>query len=157
LIRAIETQLETNRSLNNEYYLADAMNILVQNGAQIRVEKTMQWLDAGTPEAIMDTNAYLLQRYLGPRRETVERQSNILIPPIFIHESSQVRNSILGPNVSIGANCTIEQSIIKNSVIDDNTDINQAMIVDSLIGRGCSISGKTTPVIMADYEKRGVE
>jgi glucose-1-phosphate thymidylyltransferase len=157
LIKAIEIQLENNRSLHNEYYLADAINILVQHGARIRTEKAIQWLDAGTPEAIMDTNAYLLQRYSRAQYEIVERQSNVLIPPIFIHESSRVRNSIIGPNVSIGAGCTIERSIIKDSIIDDDTDATEAVVIQSLIGRGCSISGRAISVIMADYETRRFE
>jgi glucose-1-phosphate thymidylyltransferase len=157
LIKAIEIQLERDRSLNNEYYLADAINILVENGARIRTEKALQWLDAGTPEAIMDTNAYLLRRYSGPHNEIAERQANILIPPIFVHERAHVRNSIIGPNVSIGADCTIEQSIIKDSIIDDDTAITEAIVANSLIGRGCSISGKTSSMIMADYDTKRLE
>ena len=64
LIGAIETQLQRGTSLKNEYYLADAINILVEAGMQIRTEKVEQWLDAGTPEAIIETNAYLLQHHL---------------------------------------------------------------------------------------------
>jgi glucose-1-phosphate thymidylyltransferase len=157
LVRAIETQMKRNRSLNNEYYLADAINILVENGAQIRTEKTGQWLDAGTPEAIMDTNAHLLQRHSGPHPEIAGKQSNVLIQPVYIHESSHVRNSIIGPNVSIGANCTIEGSIIRNAIVDDGSSVAEALLANSLIGMGCSIRGEPAPFIMADHGKSWIE
>jgi glucose-1-phosphate thymidylyltransferase len=57
LIKAIETQMRRGLSLNNEYYLADAINILLDDGMRIRTEKALQWLDAGTPAALIQTNA----------------------------------------------------------------------------------------------------
>jgi glucose-1-phosphate thymidylyltransferase len=157
LIRAIETQMERNTSLNNEYYLADAINILVENGARMRTEKALQWLDAGTPEAIMDTNAHLLQRHSESKNGIAEGHSNVLIHPVYIHASSHVRNSIIGPNVSIGANCTIEGSVMKNTFIDDGSRVTEAMLTNSLIGKNCSISGSPTQVITADGDKKRID
>lgn len=157
LIRAIETQMERNTSLNNEYYLADAINILVENGARMRTEKALQWLDAGTPEAIMDTNAHLLQRHSESHNGIMEGQSNVFIHPVYIHASSHVKNSIIGPNVSIGANCTIDGSIIKNTIVDDDSNVTEAMLANSLIGQGCSISNRSTPIIMADGDKKRID
>jgi glucose-1-phosphate thymidylyltransferase len=148
LIKAIETQLERGTSLNNEYYLADAINILLEGGTQVRAEKALQWLDAGTPEAIIETNAFLLQD-----RENSHRgmhQQNIFLDPVYVHESSQIYNSIIGPNVSIGANCTIRHSIVKNTIVDDGSAITEVALANSLIGKDCSISGKSMQTVIAD-------
>jgi glucose-1-phosphate thymidylyltransferase len=152
LIKAIETQLESDTSLNDEYYLADAINILLEGGTPIRAEKALQWLDAGTPEAILETNAYLLQHQWESRHHSRTTQSNILIEPVYVHDSSQIHNSIIGPNVSIGANCTIEHSIIKNTIVDDGSDITQVAFMNSLIGMGCSVNGRSMQKIIADHE-----
>jgi glucose-1-phosphate thymidylyltransferase len=157
LIKAIEIQMRRNTSLNNEYYLADAINVLVENGARIKTEKALQWLDAGTPEAIVDTNAHLLQRHFESHNGITEGQSNVLIHPVYIHASSHVKNSIIGPNVSIGANCTIEGSIIKNTVVDDGSRVTEAMLANSLIGKSCSISDSPTQVIMADGDEKRID
>jgi glucose-1-phosphate thymidylyltransferase len=125
LIKAIETQIRRGTSLNNEYYLADAINILVEDGMRIRTEKVLQWLDAGTPDALIDTNAYLLQHRSRSHDKIAAGQSNVLIHPVYIHESSLVENSIIGPNVSIGENCSISRSIIKNSIIDDGSNLTE--------------------------------
>jgi glucose-1-phosphate thymidylyltransferase len=157
LIKAIEIQMRRNTSLNNEYYLADAINVLVENGARIKTEKALQWLDAGTPEAIVDTNAHLLQRHSESHNGITEGQSNVFIHPVYIHASSHVKNSIIGPNVSIGANCTIEGSIIKNTVVDDGSRVTEAMLANSLIGKSCSISDSPTQVIMADGDEKRID
>jgi len=152
LIKAIGTQIRRGASLNNEFYLADAINILVETGMRIKAEKVLQWLDAGTPEAIFETNAYLLQHHDKSPNEVVTGQSNILIHPCYIHESSHVGNSIIGPNVTIGENCSVNGSILKNTIVDDDSSIKETVLVNSLIGRGCSVTGKSSQVIVADSE-----
>jgi glucose-1-phosphate thymidylyltransferase len=153
LIKAIETQIERGLSLNNEYYLADAINILMENGIRIRTEKVLQWLDAGTPESIIEINSYLLEQYSASHNKMVKGQSNVFIHPVYIHESSRVENSIIGPNVAIGVNCTINGSIIKNTIIDDGCTITEATLINSLIGQGCCINGRSMQSIVADHDE----
>jgi glucose-1-phosphate thymidylyltransferase len=153
LTKAIENQIQRSSSLNNEYYLADAINILVEDGMKIRTENVSHWLDAGTPESILETNTYLLQHSSRSRNEYETGQSNLLIHPVFIHKSSHVENSIIGPNVAIGKKCSINGSILKDSIVDDNSNISNVMLLHSLIGRGCKVNGKTTPSILADSEE----
>ena len=152
LIKAIETQIQRDTSLNNEYYLADAINILVENGMRIRTEGVSQWLDAGTPETIIETNAYLLQHRSESHNESMAGSSNVLIHPVHIHESSRVENSIIGPNVSIGKNCSISGSILKNTIVDDDSNVTGVMLENTLIGKGCSVSGNPTQALAADHE-----
>jgi glucose-1-phosphate thymidylyltransferase len=150
LIDAIEDQLKRGTPLNNEYYLADAINILLEGGTQVRAEKASQWLDAGTPEAIIETNGFLLQHQASTHHDNTMDQSNIFIDPVYVHESSQISHSIIGPNVSIGANCTVKHSIIKNTIIDDGSRITDVALKHSLIGRECSIIGKSMQTVIAD-------
>lgn len=156
LIKAIETQIQRGASLNNEYYLADAINILLENGMRIRTEKVLQWLDAGTPDALIDTNAHLLQHRLRPHDGIEAEGSNILIHPVYIHESSRVENSIIGPNVSIGENCSISRSIIKNSIVDDGSNLAEVTLENSLIGKGCSLTGIPVQSVVADNDEKRI-
>jgi glucose-1-phosphate thymidylyltransferase len=157
LIEAIETQFQRGTVLHNEYYLADAINILLENGMRIRTERVLQWLDAGTPEALIETNAYLLRHHSETHHETETGQANILIHPVHIHESSRIENSIIGPNVSIGENCSIRGSILKNTIVDDESIVTEVTLLNSLIGKGCSVSGKPMQSIIADYDEIGID
>ena len=151
LIDAIEAQMQGGPSLNNEYYLADAINILVENGMRIRTERILQWLDAGTPKSMIETNAVLLQDRSS--NHGAGEQSNIFIDPVYIHESSHLENAIIGPNVAIGANCVIDGSILKNTIVDDNSTISDVSLADSLLGQGCSISGRPIRSMVADFDE----
>jgi glucose-1-phosphate thymidylyltransferase len=150
LINAIEFQIRKGTSSNQEFYLADAINILIDNGMQIRAERVSQWLDAGTPEDLIETNATLLHHYSESYAKGVVGEANILIHPVYIHESSYVADSIIGPNVAIGKSCSIHGSIIKNTIVDDDSNITEVKLANSLIGRGCSVSGHPIQSMMAD-------
>ena len=60
LMKAIETQMEQKISLNNEYFLADAINVMLASGANFRIQEVEVWLDAGKVDALLETNQYLL-------------------------------------------------------------------------------------------------
>jgi glucose-1-phosphate thymidylyltransferase len=60
LLAAIEEQMERNIQLKNEFFLADAVNIMLEQGLKMRTQPVTVWLDAGTPETLLETNRYLL-------------------------------------------------------------------------------------------------
>ena len=151
LVKAIETQIRRGTSVHNEYYLADAINILIADGMRIRTQKVSQWLDAGTPEALIEANAGLIRHYPEQKNGMTVEQSNVFIHPVYIHESSRVENSIIGPNVAIGKNCSVYGSIVKSTIVDDDSTVTEVTLVDSLIGKGCSVSGNPMCSIAGDY------
>ena len=136
---AIEEQMQRNVQLKNEFFLVDAINILLERGALMRVETVDTWLDTGTIDATLETNAFLLERL---NVETSERENVTIQKPVFIHESAQVQNCVIGPNVSIGPNCKINHAVIQESIIEEGTQITSAALTHSLIGRNCVVEGQ---------------
>ena len=139
LMAAIEEQMQRNVQLKNEYFLADAINILLERGALMRVEHVDTWLDTGTIDATLETNAFLLER-MDCKPE--ERATVKIIPPVFIHSTAEVSAAVIGPNVSIGPNCTIDQAVIQDSIIEEGTQITRAALTHSLVGRDCVVEGQ---------------
>jgi glucose-1-phosphate thymidylyltransferase len=152
LMRAIETQLERGTTIKNEFYLADAINILIERGMRIRTERVVRWLDAGTPEALIETNAALLMGAAFSSTGMAASRSNVLIPPLYVHESAHVENSILGPNVSIGKNCSIKGSILRDTIVDDDSTVEHANLHASLLGRNSCVKDQSRQTIVADHE-----
>jgi glucose-1-phosphate thymidylyltransferase len=58
LMKAIETQMEQKISLNNEYFLADAINVMLTTNANFRIQEVEVWLDAGKLDALLETNQF---------------------------------------------------------------------------------------------------
>ena len=151
LIAAIEEQFRRNHMLKNEFFLADAMTIMVERGAKIRVHKIDTWLDTGTIEATLETNKILLERGAANILQD-QRQGTVLInAPSFVHPSAEIEQAIIGPFASIGPNCKISQAVIQESIIEAGTTIKRTALSRSLIGRNCYVEGqpnKEEPLIL---------
>jgi len=141
VLAAIDDQIQRGVMLKNEYFLADAISIMIESGAKVRVNRIASWLDTGTIEATLDTNRILLKRGAGQSSEAENRPTVKIVPPVFIHPSAIVTESVIGPYVSIGANCQISAAVISDSIIEEGTHIQRAALQHSLIGRDCHIEG----------------
>ena len=139
LLAAIDEQIQRGAMLKNEYFLADAISIMIQRGAKVRTEKISTWLDTGTIEATLDTNRVLLERL---NVSTLERLNVKIIPPVAIHPSAQIENSTIGPYASIGAECKISNSIITDSIIEGGCEIHDAGLSHSIVGRQAKVRGR---------------
>ncbi len=139
LVAAIEDQIARNVILKNEYFLADAINIMFEKGANGRVEEVGDyWLDTGTIDATLETNGIMLERLnpVAPAMDGVE-----IIAPVAIHPSAKISNATIGPNVSIGADCEISDSQVTDSIIEAGTRIRNSALTHSLIGNQAQIEG----------------
>ena len=143
LMAAIEEQMARNVQLKNEFFLVDAINIMLERHAVMRAEKIETWLDTGTIEATLETNRYLLERNQH-KTQSAKRNGVKVIEPAFIDESAEVEDSTIGPYASIGKNCKICGSHIENSIIEAECEIKNAALNGSMVGKQAKIEGKGT-------------
>jgi glucose-1-phosphate thymidylyltransferase len=141
LLRAIEEQIKRNIQLKGEYFLADAINLYLEHIAFMRTEKVKTWLDAGTPEALLDTNHYLLEHGCSNTNNSTVINDAVIIPPVFIHPESRVTASVIGPYVSIGAGVVVQGSIIRDSILSPGAHVTDAHLEGSLLGHDVVING----------------
>lgn len=149
LMSAIESLLDQNIQTKGEFYLADALQLMIDNGAVLRPETINVWLDCGKPETVLETNRYLLKNNMD-NSEDVASVNSIIIPPVHIHPSAKIRNSIIGPYVTIAAKCEIEGSIIRDTIVDEETYLRNAMLDQSLIGRKVDFVGRSRQLNLGD-------
>jgi glucose-1-phosphate thymidylyltransferase len=141
LIASIEKQMEQGDHLGGEYYLADAINVMLEEGLEMRTESVEVWKDCGKADALLDTNRYLLGHGRDNSIEAERRDGALIIPPVFIDPSAEVSASVIGPNVSVSAGGVIKNSIVRDSIIEDDAFIENALLEESLVGRGARVSG----------------
>jgi len=141
LVAAIEEQMKRNITLKNEFFLADAMSIMIEHGTKIRTHEVGTWLDTGTIEATLNTNKILLDK-LGSTAKKFNGANVEIIEPVAIHESAEISNSKIGPHASIGANCRINNSSLAESIIEADSEIKDAALNRSLIGRQSKVCGR---------------
>lgn len=150
LISAIEEQMRRDIQLKGEYFLADAINIMLERGLKMRTERVEVWLDAGTPEALLETNIYLLSHGQENQYSAQQQNNSVIIPPVFIHPTAQVHESVIGPYVSVGAGCIVRQSIIRSSILEDEAEVKGAILESSLIGRKATITRRPGVINVGD-------
>ncbi len=151
LLSAIKDQIDRKLFLKGEFYLADAINILLQRGLKMRIEKVDLWSDAGTPEALLTTNRYLLDHELESTGDWVNLENTIIVPPVFIHPKARVISSVIGPHVSLGENAMVQDSILKDSIIGNGAQITNSSLEGSLIGHHVTITDKSGKVFLGDH------
>lgn len=150
LIAAIEEQMRRQITLKNEFFLADAINIMLEGGAVMTTQKVEVWLDAGTPESVLETNKYLLDHGRDNSQAAAAREHVTIIPPVFIHESARVESSVVGPYVSIGPDCDLKQAIVQNSILEEGTFVQEMILEGSLIGRNVHLRGQPVRLNLGD-------
>ena len=141
LLAAIDDQMKRGVMLKNEYFMTDAISIMIEGGAKVRTNKISTWLDTGTIEATLDTNRILLEK-IGSKVGKFEGSNVEIIEPVAIHASAKISNSKIGPFASIGANCKIENAQITESIIEPDCEIKDAALNRSLIGKQAKVKGR---------------
>jgi glucose-1-phosphate thymidylyltransferase len=142
LLAAIDEQMRRGLMLKNEYFLTDAISIMIEHGAGVRTETISTWLDTGTFEATLDTNRILLERGADNSSAAVDRPTVRIEPPVFIHPTAEISAAVIGPYASIGPNCKISMAVIQDSIIEEGAEIRRTALTRSLIGRNCYVEGQ---------------
>jgi glucose-1-phosphate thymidylyltransferase len=61
---------------------------------------------------------------------------------VNIHSSAVIEESVIGPYVTIGQDCKITRSIIRNSIIDAGAEIVETIMDQSLVGKEAIVRGR---------------
>ncbi len=151
LIQAIEKQIDQQLQLKGEFFLADAINIMLEDGkSKMRTEKVHVWLDAGTFEAMLSTNRYLLNHGHDNSDKAAQRIGVHVIPPVFIHPEAEVESSVIGPHTTVEAGTKILGSVIHNSIIEKGSQVEDALLNGSLIGQNTVVKGGSISINVGD-------
>lgn len=150
LVNAIQQQFDKDIALNGEFFLADAINLMIKAGATMRVQSVDVWLDAGKPETLLETNRYLLENGNDNSSAASKREKVTVIPPVYIHPEAMIKGSVIGPHVSISQGAIIENSVLKNSIVEQGAIINNMVLENSLIGRSAAVRGRAEIMNIGD-------
>ncbi len=148
LIDILDQQIRRGVKLKNEFFLTDALNLWIEQGARLRTESVEVWLDAGRPDALLETNRWLLEN---TRSSTPAPRAGVtIIPPVAIHPSAVIEASVIGPHVSLGANCQVRGSVLRDTIVDTDTIIENLVLEGSIIGRAVRLNGRPSKLNVGD-------
>src|SRR5689334_7653015 len=115
-----------------EYFLTDAFQYMIDKGAKIKVIDVEGWYDAGKIEAMLTR---------GRARRPRNAGDSTIIDPVYIEDNVTLKKSRVGPNVSIGAGTVLDASEISNSIVGSNAKISKSVLKNSLVGDDTVLEG----------------
>lgn len=157
LSQEIQSLLENDIRQSGEFQLTDVLETLKHKGAKFLSRKVDVWMDCGKKDPTVDTNKKILG-FENEKQNTLVASSVVLenseiIEPCYIGENVVLKNTTIGPYVSIGENSLVENSKIKNSLIQKNVQIFNAILENSMIGNHAKFNGAYTSVSIGDYSE----
>jgi glucose-1-phosphate thymidylyltransferase len=155
LMDCIHEQMERKIQTKDEYFLADAVNLMLARGVRMQVQKVEVWQDCGTTETVLETNRYLLDK--GCATPPAPQGDYFVIPPVNIHPSAHIRRSVIGPYATVAANCLVEDSVIRDSIMDEGAVVQGVSATQSLIGRNAKVIGRFRTFNVGEASEVGFE
>lgn len=146
LFAAIDQQMSQEIQTQGEYFLADALQSLIDDGADFTTIPASVWEDCGTIKALLSANRFLLSQM----DNTAEIPGSVIIPPVYIAPTATVRRSVIGPHASIGDGVTVEDAIVRDSIVDSGATIESTVLVSSIVGRNAVVRGEPLRVNVGD-------
>jgi glucose-1-phosphate thymidylyltransferase len=136
--------------LSEKYQLTNAIDSMIQKNVQFDTFIVENWYDCGKKESLLNTNANILKKLEFASDEVPFFDNTIIIHPVSIADGCNIQNSIIGPNVTIGENATIESSIISDSIIGSYSELNKVVLHKSLIGSDAFVKGYSQSLNIGD-------
>jgi glucose-1-phosphate thymidylyltransferase len=149
LFSSIEYIMKNNIRTKNEFQLTDALQNMIENGEKMIPFEINNWFDCGKPETLLSTNEYLLKKNYSNQKYPGYKTS-LIIPPVFIGEGCEIKNSIIGPYSTIGNNTIIKETVVEHSIVGDNSEIENTILCDSIIGSEATVTGSFRRLYVGD-------
>ncbi|MBV6492503.1 MAG: Bifunctional protein GlmU [Turneriella sp.] len=138
LFSALEHIITNNIRTKNEYQATDAFQYMLQTQKIVFTwQKLTAWDDAGTLDAILETNKAILERRGKGKNFAIAGDAKII-------------DSNTTENVSVSSGARIEKSTLKNSIIDRGAILKNCNLENSLVGRNAILENVSGEIIVGD-------
>lgn len=157
LKKELQYVLDHNIINGGEYQINDGIKRMMAAGKVFKTGTVDEWMDCGNKEVTVETNRRMLG-FLAESGETLvseksSQQNSKIIAPCFIGAGVVLKNSTVGPFASVGEGTIIEDSTVKNSIIQTHSVIKNATLDNAMIGNHAIFDGKFTNVSIGDYSE----
>jgi glucose-1-phosphate thymidylyltransferase len=137
LIESLNELIGNNILTRGEYQLTDALQLMINKGANFTTFPVDGWYDCGKPETLLSTNRFLLEQ----KPTSIKLKDSIIIPPVFISDSAIIERSVIGPYASVADGAVVRDSILRNSIISFNAKVVSSLLEESIIGNDADVKG----------------
>ena len=153
----LEIVIANNKMNSGEYQINDGLLMMMKEGRKFSVGKVSQWLDCGNVEKCVTANKAMLTFLEEDGVKLISKKIKLvnskIIPPCSIADGTIIKDSLVGPHVSVGPGSEILNSTISNSIIQSNSKIRNAKFQKSMIGNNCIYDGEGQEINIGDFSE----
>ncbi len=150
LYEAIDEQIRQELRTKGEYFIADAMQLMIDAGKKFVTRNIDVWEDCGNADALLQTNRYLLS---SDPPSPAQRPGSVIYPPSFVSRTAEIENAVIGPHASIGAGASVKDSVVRDVIVEDGATLENVILEHSIIGRKAEVAGRPSQLNVADTSK----
>lgn len=151
LFEALEAHIQARLDEQGEYHLTQALQHMIENGIRFKAFRVANWFDCGKKETLLATNAILLREMNESSNNRINAgEGTVIIPPVHIADGCNIKNSIIGPNVTIGEHTNVDASIIRDSIIGSYAELKEVVLHSSIIGSDAFVRGMSQSLNIGD-------
>jgi glucose-1-phosphate thymidylyltransferase len=148
--------IDNNITDKGEFQLTDALEAMRLKGLKLMPGKVDHWMDCGNKDATVDTNSSMLGFLNGMpelRGQNIKIENSTIIEPCYIGDGAEIKDSKIGPGVSIGAHTKVENCTLTNTIIQTESVVKDIDLDNSMIGNNAEVSGKFKTLSIGDFSK----
>jgi glucose-1-phosphate thymidylyltransferase len=146
LVDCLKEMMKREIRTKGEFQLTDALQLMIERGEKMQTFTVDGWFDCGKPETLLSTNRHLLERHTSPP----SGNGVIIQPPVFISQDAKVKNAVLGPYATVAAGATVENAVIKNSIVSEGASVHDTLLEESIVGNNAIVKGTYKRVNIGD-------
>jgi glucose-1-phosphate thymidylyltransferase len=141
LMDALDYTISHNIRTKNEFQVTDALQHMIELGEKFMAYPIKNWFDCGNPESLLATNQYLLHNKADGANTKVYPDS-IINAPCYLGNECVIKESEVGPYVTVERKAAIRNSQVANSIIHSHSVIENAILDNCIIGPGVKVTGE---------------
>lgn len=147
--------IDNNIRGGGEFQLTMALENLKERGTKFTLGTVNEWLDCGNKAITVESNSRYLSFLKGEdlQSKSAKIEGSEIVEPVYLGANTVIMNSKIGPNVSIGEGCTVSEATISNSLIQNNSTLENVNLTNSMIGNHVKLKGSPKSVSLGDYSE----
>jgi len=147
LADCLERMVREQRRARGEFWLADALQMMVEAGERMQTFHISGWYDCGTPEALLEANRELLT---ADGRPTNVLAGSVVLSPSYVDPTARIEGSVIGPYTSVAEGASVTNSVVRDSIINAAATLDGVLLEHSIIGENASVTGRAARINLGD-------
>ena len=138
-----------------EYLLNYGIERMIEKKKVFKSQEIETWMDCGTPKLLIESAKKIMNsQIINEENNSFIKSGNVKITqPVFIGKNVRIKDSEIGPFVSIGDDTEISNSIIQSTLIYKSVKVSNADIKNSILGEYSVYDGSNKEIFLGDYSQ----